>query len=235
MKTKLFFMSMLLMVSMGSAQAQNKVEGSLKADFVSNYIWRGLNLGHVSLQPELTVEWNGLSLSAWGSVGLTGHKDDFREIDLTLAYETGGLSFGVIDYWNDEYDKRFFYFKKDGTGHSVEGFVSYDFGPLTASWQTFFAGRDYKESNGKRAFSSYFMLEAPFRLATCDWVATAGLVPWASDYYETKGFGVTNLSLRATKDIRITDKFALPLFGQLIANPASQHMYFVAGFTLKAF
>ena len=28
---------------------------------------------------------------------------------------------------------------------------------------------------------------------------------------------------------------AVPLFGQLIANPASQGMYFVAGFTLKAF
>jgi hypothetical protein len=33
----------------------------------------------------------------------------------------------------------------------------------------------------------------------------------------------------------ITDSFSLPLFGQFIANPASQGMYFVAGFTLKAF
>ena len=30
-------------------------------------------------------------------------------------------------------------------------------------------------------------------------------------------------------------RHAVPLFGQLIANPASQGMYFVAGFTLKAF
>jgi len=235
MKTKPFLAALLAVVSMGNALAQSEVEGSLKADFVSSYIWRGLNLGHVSLQPELSVSWKGLSLTAWGSVGLSGHKDDFREIDLTLSYETGRLSFGVIDYWTDEYDKRFFYFKKDSTGHAFEGFVSYDFGPVVASWQTFFAGNDYQESNNKRSYSSYFQLQAPFRLATCNWEATAGLVPWASDYYSTNGFSVTYLSLRATKDIKITDSFSLPLFAQLIANPASQGMYFVAGFTLKAF
>lgn len=76
---------------------------------------------------------------------------------------------------------------------------------------------------------------APFRFITCDWEATAGLVPWASDYYSANGFSVTNLSLKATKDIRITDSFSLPLFTQIVANPASQKMYFVAGFTLNAF
>ncbi|MBQ3787410.1 MAG: hypothetical protein II849_01230, partial [Bacteroidales bacterium] len=91
MKTKSFLAALLAVVSMGNAQAQSEVEGSLEADFVSSYVWRGLNLGHVSLQPELSVGWKGLSLTAWGSVGLSGHKDDFREIDLTLSYETGGL------------------------------------------------------------------------------------------------------------------------------------------------
>ena len=28
--------------------------------------------------------------------------------------------------------------------------------------------------------------------------------------------------------------FELPLFGQVVANPASQHFYFVFGLTLKA-
>ena len=174
----------------------------------------------------------GLNLTAWGSVGLS-NKDDASEIDLTLSYETGGLSFGIVDYWNTDHDKRYFYYKKDGTGHSFEGFIGYDFGFLRASWQTFFAGNDYQEDD-KRTYSSYFELSAPFTLATCDWDATFGLVPWRSDYYDTNGFSVTNLSLRATKDIQITKSFALPLFGQLIANPANQQFYFVFGFTLKA-
>jgi len=237
MKTKILLISALLLMTGGIAMAQKKsrVEGSLKADFVSSYIWRGLQLGRVSFQPEMSVGWKGLSLTAWGSVGLTNHKDDKTEIDMTLSYQTGGLSLGVIDYWTDENDKRYFYYKKDKTGHAFEGFVEYDFGPLTASWQTFFAGADYQEEDNKRAFSSYFQLEAPFRLATCDWEATFGLVPWKSDYYDTSGFSVTYLSLRATKDIKITNSFSLPLFGQLVANPESQSFYFVAGFTLKAF
>ena len=42
------------------------------------------------------------------------------------------------------------------------------------------------------------------------------------------------LSLRATKAIKITQTFELPLFGQLVANPASWHFYFIFGLTLKA-
>ena len=175
-----------------SEKKQSEIEAHLKADMVNKYIWRGLDLGYVSLQPEMSIGWKGLNLTAWGSVGLS-NKDDASEIDLTLSYETGGLSFGIVDYWNTDHDKRYFYYKKDGTGHSFEGFIGYDFGFLRASWQTFFAGNDYQE-----------------------------------------GFSVTNLSLRATKDIQITKSFALPLFGQLIANPTSQQFYFVFGFTLNA-
>ncbi len=92
---------------------------------------------------------------------------------------------------------------------------------------------DY-QVDGKRAYSSYFELAAPFRLATCDWDAAAGLVPWKSGMYDVSGFSVTNLSLRATKAIKITKTFELPLFGQVVANPASQHLYFIFGLTLKA-
>ena len=229
------FIVLLAVSCMGVACAQSEVEGELKADVVSSYVWRGLHQGHASVQPELSVGWNGLSLAAWGSVGLTGHEDDFTEIDVTLSYETGGLSVGVIDYWTDENDKRFFYYKKDGTGHAFEGYVGYDFGLISASWQTFFAGSDYQEDDGKRAYSSYFQIEAPFRFASCEWVATAGLVPWASDFYGVDGLSVTCLSLRADRSVKITDNFSLPLFGQLVANPASQNLYFVAGFTLNAF
>lgn len=230
---RLFAVVAILSVGIGSVRAQNQVEGHIKADIVSGYVWRGQNLGHVSLQPELWGAWKGLCLSAWGSVGLS-NKDDNYEIDLTLRYETGGLSFGVVDYWNDEKDSRYFYYKKDSTGHVFEGFVGYDFGPVSVSWQTIFAGNDYQSGNGKRSFSSYFELSAPFRFATLDWKADVGLVPWKSDYYDVSGFSVTNLSLQATKAIKITKSFELPLFAKIVVNPASKKLYFVAGLTLKA-
>ena len=214
-------------------RAQDSLSVELQADVVTQNIWRGTNLGHVSLQPEMAVGWKGLRLSAWGNIGLDS--EDTREIDLTLSYATGGLSLGVVDYWPDDNDKRYFYYKTPETGHAFEAFVGYDFGCLNISWQTFFAGNDLSEDDGKRTYSSYLELTAPFSLATCDWEATIGVVPWKAAYYETSGFAVTNISLGITKDIRITDSFSLPIFGRLIANPYEQHFYFVAGFTLKAF
>jgi hypothetical protein len=105
---------------------------------------------------------------------------------------------------------------------------------VSASWQTYFAGNDYQIDNDNRAYSSYLGLSAPFRLATCNWEAEVGIVPWKSGTYDVSSFSVTNLSLRATKAIQITKSFGLPLFGQVIANPASQNFYFVFGLTIKA-
>ena len=73
----------------------------------------------------------------------------------------------------------------------------------------------------------------PFRLATVDWAATAGAVPFATDFYGTTGFAVTNLSLKATKDIKVTDTFSIPIFGQVVANPCSQKAYLVLGITIQ--
>ena len=53
-----------------TAKAQDKVEASVGADFVSNYIWRGTDCGGVSIQPSMGVSYKGLSLTAWGSVGI---------------------------------------------------------------------------------------------------------------------------------------------------------------------
>ena len=73
----------------------------------------------------------------------------------------------------------------------------------------------------------------PFKLVKVDWTATAGVVPYATDLYGTTGFAVTNLALKATKDIKITDSFSIPVFGQVVANPCSQKAYLVFGFTLQ--
>ena len=77
--------------------AQDKVEASVGADLVSGYIWRGQDLGGVSIQPSLGIAYKGFSLGAWGSVGF--ESTDTKEFDLTLGYSTGGFSVSVTDYW----------------------------------------------------------------------------------------------------------------------------------------
>ena len=80
------------------ATAQDKVEETIAADVVNQYIWRGQDLGDVSLQPTLGIAYKGLSLTAWGSVGLSD-PNDTKEFDLTVAWQKGGFHIGVTDYW----------------------------------------------------------------------------------------------------------------------------------------
>lgn len=231
MKKNVLLISVGLLFAVATAHAQDKVETTLSADVVNHYIWRGTDCGNVSIQPTLGIAYKGLSLSAWGSVGLD--KDDNKELDLTASYSVGGFSIGVTDYWFNTPEKRYFYYNAHGTSHIFEGYVSYDIGPVSAAWYTNFAGNDGVNKDGDRAYSSYFEVNAPFKLGGVDWTATAGAVPFATTTYNTSGFAVTNLALKASKDIQITDHFTLPIFGQVVANPSDQKAYFVFGFTLQ--
>ena len=162
---------------------------------------------------------------------------DTKEFDLTLAFTTGGFNIGITDYWfntgGDEPDNRYFKYDAHSTNHVFEANIGYDFGVLSLQWFTNFAGNDGFNKNGKRAYSSYAEVAVPFKLVTVDWTATAGVVPYYTTFYDTTGFAVTNLSLRADKEIKITDKFSVPVFGQVVANPSSQKAYLVFGFTLR--
>ena len=236
---KIYLSVLMLLFGATAVEAQdNKIETTISGDIVSNYIWRGQDLGNVSLQPTLGVAYKGLSLTAWGSVGLTD-SNDTKELDLTLAYTIGGLNIGVTDYWfskadGGDPDGRYFRYNAHGTNHLFEANIGYDFGFASLQWYTNFAGNDGINKGGKRAYSSYFEASVPFKLVSVDWTATAGAIPYATSAYNewTSGFAVTNLSLTAAKDIRITDKFSVPVFAQVAANPCSQKAYLVLGFTL---
>lgn len=234
---KYIFIAFACLFGTATIRAQDKVETTVEADVVSQYIWRGMDSGHVSLQPTLAVSYKGLTLEAWGSVGLTD-SNDTREFDVALKYTTGGFNFGISDYWfNEGLDpqNRYFRYNAHSTNHVFEANVGYDFGPLALQWYTNFAGADGLTSKGKRAYSSYVEANVPFKLGGCDWLATLGAVPHTTTYYETDGFSVNDISLRADRDIKITDSFSIPVFGQVSVNPSSEHAYFVFGFKLKAF
>ena len=223
--------AMILLCGATMAVEAQEISTTIGSDIVSSYIWRGQDLGGVSLQPTLGLEYKGISLSAWGSVGLADPADT-KEFDITLGYTIGGLNIGITDYWfNAGLDPQDRYFKYDahGTNHVFEANIGYDFVVVSAQWYTNISGNDGVNKDGKRAYSSYFEVAAPFKLATCDWTATVGAVPYATDFYGTNGFAVTNLAVRASKDIKVTDSFSIPIFGEVSANPCSQKAYLVVG------
>ena len=242
---KIVMMAMMMATGL-SATAQDdgenrssEIETTVAADVVNQYIWRGQDLGDVSLQPTLGISYKGLSLTAWGSVGLTDPMDT-KEFDLTLSYTTGGPNIGITDYWfnkaiGGDPDGRYFKYDAHGTNHVFEANIGYDFGVASVKWYTNFAGNDGLNKDGKRAYSSYAEVVVPFKLSAIDWTATVGAVPFATSSYNewTSGFAVTNLSLKATKDIKVTDSFSIPVFGQIVGNPCTQNAYLVFGFTLQ--
>ena len=213
MKKNLKKWVLLLMTAIAlpvSSMAQDKVEFGVGADVVSKYIWRGTDLGGPSVQPSLSVAYNGLSLTAWGSIGFDSEDD--KEVDLTLAYETGNFSLSVTDYWYPEYSGA----------HTFEAQIGYDFGLLAANWYTNFAGDDEE-------YASYISLIAPFSLIGLDWEAEVGATPWGTDYYGTDKFAVCDLSLGASKEFNIGKSFSTTLFAKATYNPTIEKFYATIG------
>lgn len=219
--------------------AQDKLEATLGADVVSSYVWRGQNLGNAAIQPSVSVAYKGFSLGAWGSYGIVD-SDDTKELDITASYSTGGFTMAVTDYWfsGTEVSDRYFMYSAHRTAHVFEANVGYDFGKCSVNWYTNFAGSDYR-LDSKRAYSSYIEIAAPFRLGGLQWNASVGAVPFksSSTYLDAAGnpvdgFAVTNITLQASRDIKITEGFSVPVFAAVTANPNSQKMYLTFGLSL---
>ena len=218
--------------------AQERVTADVGADLVSSYVWRGQDLGGAALQPALSIGYRGFSLSGWGSVGFS--RSDTKEFDLTLAYRYKGFSVSVTDYWFDG-GAGYFHYGAHRTSHVFEAQLGYDFSVVAVNWYTNFAGNDGTDSKGKRAYSSYLALSAPFSLGGIDWTAEVGAVPWETNFYNrteerqsgARGFEIAQVALQAGKEIRLTDAFSLPVFGRVAWNPATEGAYFVFGLSLK--
>ena len=233
---KVMALTLAGVLSAGVANAQDEVEASVSADVVSNYIWRGAKLDDAAIQPSAGISYKGFSFSGWGSYGLTNNYNTTSEFDLTAAYSEGSFNVGITDYWSNA--ERYFLYDAHRTAHVFEFNVGYDFGPFSVQWFANFAGADGRTSEGKRAYMSYIEGNVPFALGGLDWNATIGIVPYCAynGFYSTNcsgGFAVNSISLKASKDIKITDSFSVPVFAQVATNPSTQTAGLVFGFTLK--
>lgn len=236
----------MLMVGMAGCVAPSYAEGGVElevgADLVSSYVWRGQNCGGFSIQPGATLSWKGLSLGVWASAELFAHESsvaNMAEFDLSLAYEIGGLSVGVTDYTYCTGDYLSNWSFNQSSAHQLELNLGYDFGPVALSWNTVLAGPDRKcyevvgmdgepseIYEGKRLYSSYVEITAPFTLGGVDCSVALGAIPWEDAFTAAgnKNFNVVNCSLTAGKELK-----GIPFTGQIIYNPQSEATFFVVG------
>lgn len=246
------FAALMLLTAPTAASAQRRVEGNIKADLVSHYMWRGQDRGGFSIQPEMGLSWQGLSLTALGSTGFSS--DDAQEIDLKLGFERWGVNIGVIDYWETGIDdkNRYIFFKEDECAHQLEGNIGYTCKYFSLQAYTVFWGHDAKV-NLDRAYSTYIELGVPFSLGGVDWLVKGGFTPFESagtwiaevkegkttgktvpDYYYAEGFACLEASLRATKTLDIGFS-KMPVFAEVNVNPYLQTAQMVFGITIEPF
>ena len=222
---KVIFIVTVVLISLG-VKAQG-TEFSVGADVVSSYVWRGSQLSGASVQPSLDFSTGDFSISAWGSADIDGN---FKEVDLSASYSVSGLTILFTDYWASA--GKYYVYDSHKTDHSFEASLAYTLPesfPLSISWNTMIAGADLYKSNGDRAYSTYIEFGYPLTVNDVSLELTTGLTPWESAYAYASDFSIINVSLKASKEIKITDSFSLPVFGQLITNPHAEETFFVFG------
>jgi len=212
-------------------EEKSKVNLDLGLDVQSRYIWRGIQLGgnSASAQPWIELSSGGFAIGSWGAYNLGGLGEG-NEADLYVSYAfSDAFAVTVTDY----------FFPGEGTGgyfpynegHVFEAMLSYS-GPIGIMVATNFAGA-IEDENGDNAYSTY--VEASYGTeigGTPFSLAVGGVFNDDNGYYLTDGSGLINVTLGASKEIKLSDSFSLPVNAAITLNPDSENFYLTFGFSL---
>jgi hypothetical protein len=217
-KVALFLFAVILLAGSITISAQDStaVAGgwTAGADLVSSYIWRGSKAGAFSIQPTVKYVNGGFSIGAWGSGDLTTGAPE--EADLFALYSLKcGLSLGVTDYHYNT-SKLF-----DSNNHAIEANLGYAVGKFSLSGNYIF-----NTASGSLGQDKYF--EAGYQFPTVKLFVGAG-DGW---YTNDASFQVCNIGITATKTLKFSNSFSIPLFGSVIVNPNKEQIFYVIGISL---
>jgi hypothetical protein len=226
MKMKLFFTPVILIASFFTSRIlaqEEESESSSKfspgVDFYSSYIWRGSKQGTgPAVQPYVEFATGGLTLGAWGSFDAAG----FSETDIYATYSFPfGLSIGVTDYYLP--DLQYFDYSDTSGSHAFELSTGFELKGLSLS-----ANYILNEAGGIESEGGDIYLEAGYTFKYFGIFLGAGNGWLTSD----GDFAICNIGIQAEKEIKITDRFSIPVIGQVILNPEKESLFVVVGFSL---
>ena len=233
---KTFLTVILAFIFVGNITAQEVTVGT---DIVSRYIWRGFDLGSdvPSIQPKMEFDAGGFGIGFWGAYP-TANPGALNEIDIYTSYgfalaESGNLSIGVTDYTNPNSGTKYGNFNNwDNTAgpgaHFLEANLNYsgpEKFPISLSFNIFF----YNLENNP----IYFQVGYSTTVKDVGVDFFVGGTPGEKNfYYGTDQFNLINVGITASKEVKFTDSFSLPVFGSVILNPNKEDIFFVLGFSL---
>lgn len=208
----------------GFSQDDNESRINVGADIYSNYIWRGTKFGTgPAFQPSIEYSGKILTAGGWSSVDFLG----YQEADLYFSFLLpAGFTIGMTDYYYP--GLKYFNYSDTAGSHVFEinlGFTKGSFS-ITGNYILNKAG-----GAGSLGGDKYF--EAKYAFKSFNLFIGAGDGWHVNNTVPGKNkFAVCNLGLEASKKIKVTDSFSIPVTGQLIFNPDKEQMYIVVGFTL---
>lgn len=193
------------------------------ADFMSRYVFRGLDFGEsMSAQPYLEYTSGGFTVGTWASYAFEA--GGANEHDIYVSYANGPFEVGVTDYYfptpspGANAGAQFFNFDSGTSGHLIEPYVAFtgtDAVPLSLSVYVNALASDATDPDNS------FYIEAGYSTMVSDVGLdfAAGFVPQESGWYQTGAPTFINFSMTASKSVEITDSFSLPLMVQYALNP----------------
>lgn len=194
------------------------------ADFVSRYVWRGIDFGDsFSVQPYASVTSGALEIGAWANYAIAADGGSNNELDLYASYSAGPVSIGVTDYFFPAPGSE--YFNEDL--HIIEPFVSFS-GPVDLLAAVNVTNDD--------ANSIYLEIGKTFAVDGAEVSLFAGGTPSGSDdtpsVYGTTGPGLINLGVGVSKEISLSQSFSLPVSATYVINPYMERPYLFFGISL---
>ncbi len=243
-KNNVFIIILIFLFSCNLFLAQNKIEVSSSADFVSRYVWRGIQINDApNIQPSLSLNCSGLSFGLWGSYSLSkinSNQLDFavsQEIDAWISYSfelkngisitalatdyyfpQGGLKLGNFNNYDDPNGPGAHTIE---LGLSVAGNKSF---PITVS--------GYVNVYNDKGNNAYLQLDYSTELSNYNINLFAGAAIGNKDnpvYYGTSGFSFINVGISAQREIKVSESFSVPLSVSYIINPKAEISYLVFG------
>lgn len=200
------------------AQEEEAAESpfSVGTDVVSSYVWRGTKFSGPAFQPYVEFATGGFAIGSWGSFGFN---DQVAEADVYASYGFDfGLSLGVTDYYYQ--GTPYLEFGGDSSSHAFELNLGYEIGGFSI-------GANYILNEtpvaGSAGGDMYFELGYGFEYFD--------IFVGAGDGWHTSDgeFGLCNIGIGTSKEVKITDSYSMPIFGQVIVNPEKETFDVVVG------
>lgn len=219
----LFFFSFNLF----SQESKNISDFSIGSDFISRYVWRGTNYGgSPSIQPALEYSKGSLAIGVWGAYKT--NTSGVQEADLYVSYSIADmLSVTITDYFfpGDISSYNYFDWDSNTTGHILEGSVGFS-GPERLPVNILFGYNFYGDSENS------LYLEAGYSFSQFDIFVGAGNGFYTVENSGNDIFGIVNLGMSISKDIKVTENFSLPITTSFILNPQNEGVFLVFGISL---